>query len=618
MRVRVRAYLATFVFWLAYSWAARVLFLAYHWARAAELPLGELAGTFRAGFRLDVSGAAYLTALPALLLILSVLPWFQRIAVIGIGAWTSVVAVAGAFLIATDLEIYRRWDRRIDAAIVPYLATPKEAWASAGASPRLLLVLLALAFGAGAAWLYRRVVMRDLERLERAHPLWVVPSVLMIGLLVAPARGGFQEIPLTQGSAYFSARLFANFAAQNALWTFVESVTLGQWDRVNHYTAMRADEADGLMGEARARAGPTRPIPVEPSRPNILLIIWESGSARAIGALGGVAGVTPAFDSLTRDGILFRQFYAAGDQTQKGVAALLSGFPGLPRGSMLKTPRKAAALPAVGRDFHRNGYRTAFYYGGELEFAGLRPYLLGAGFDQVVGKDDFPKASWNSLWGAHDLVVADRVLADLATSREPFFSVWLTLSSHEPFETPEPVTIRGTDWQSQYFNSLAYTDRVIGRLIAAARRAPWWKNTLVVIVADHGRRVVPLDERAPFKDARALFRIPMLWLGGAVTARDSVVDEIGSQVDLAPTLLEVAGITPAAPYRWARSLFEPVAKPFAYYGFQAGFGLVTPGGNLVYDAHAGQFVTRTGSATAADERLGRALMQLTYQEYLDR
>ncbi len=618
MRVRVRAYLATFLFWLAYFWVARALFLGYHWARTSELPLGEIVRTFSAGFRLDASGAAYLTAMPALLLLLSVAPWFQRIAVAGIGAWTTFAAVAGAFLVVTDLEIYTRWDRRLDAGILPYLKTPREAWASAGASPRLLLFVVACLLAGAAVWVHRRYVMRGLGELPRVGPAWGLPALLLIGLLVIPARGGFQEIPVTQSSGYFSPRPFANFAAQNALWSFFDSVARGQWDRANHYVAMPAEEAERVMAAARARTGPTRPAPDEPSRPNILLIVWESGSARAVGALGGVAGVTPAFDALAHDGVLFRRFYAAGDRTDKGIAALLSGFPALPRGSILTAPDKAASLPTASRDFQRNGYRTSFYYGGELEFASLKAYLVAAGFDHVVGKSDFPRSSWNSKWGAHDGVVADRVLEDLDRAREPFFTVWLTLSSHEPFETPEPATIPGTDWQSLYLNSMAYTDRVIGRLVAKAREKSWWRNTLVVIVADHGRRVIPLDDQAPFKDADAVFRIPMLWLGGAVTARDSVVDEIGSQVDLAPTLLDMAGITPALPYRWGRSLLDRVAEPYAYYGFETGFGLVTPGGNLVYDPRAGRFVTRTGNPTPADERLGRALMQLTYQDYLDR
>ncbi len=618
MRVRVRAYLVTYLFWLAYFWVARALFLGYHWARTSELPAWEIVRTFSAGFRLDASGAAYLTAIPALLLALSVAPPLQRIAVAGMGAWTTIAAVAVAFLVATDLEIYTQWDRRIDAGIIPYLTTPREAWASAGASPRVLLFVLACVLGGTAVWIHRRYVIRRLRDLPRVGPAWSVPAFLLIGLLVIPARGGLQTVPVTQSSAYWSSRPFANFAAQNALWGFFDSVARRRWDRTNHYLAMPAEEAERVVAAARARIGPTRPAPDEPSRPNILLIVWESGSARAVEALGGFPGVTPAFDALAHEGVLFRRFYAAGDRTDKGIAALLSGFPALPRGSVLTEPDKAASLPTASRDFQRNGYRTSFYYGGELEFASLKAYLVAAGFDQVAGKDDFPRSSWNSKWGAHDGMVADRVLADLDRAREPFFTVWLTLSSHEPFETPEPATILGADWQSRYFNSMAYTDRVIGRLVAQARQRSWWRNTLVVIVADHGRRVIPLDDRAPFKDADALFRIPMLWLGGAVTARDSVVDEIGSQLDLAPTLLDMAGITPATPYRWGRSLLDRVAEPFAYYGFETGFGLVTPGGNLVYDPLAARFVTRTGSPTSDDERLGRALMQLTYQDYLDR
>ena len=614
---RVKVFVGCFGFWLAYFWAARALFLGYHHAQAGGLSWTDLMLTFLRGSRLDASGAAYLTAIPALLIVLSAFRPAIGIVKRVEWLWPALVIVIGSFMIAADLELFRQWDRRIDGAVLAYLATPAEAWASTGGTPRMLLVTLALLLSAVAIAGYWRWVKPAWDGLVPVHPVASVPLLLLTGLLVVPARGGLQTVPVSTSSAYFSTTAFANYAAQNALWGFFDSITHGVNDRTNHYLAVDSAVARETVESALHREG-TVPPPLSVPRPNILLIIWESASARAFGSLGGVSGVTPAFDSLAHDGVLFRRFYAAGDRTDKGLASALSGFPGLPKGSILMVPSKTRSLPKVSVDLAAAGYHTSFYYGGELEFASMQAYLVEAGFDRVIGKQAFPRSSWNSKWGAHDGVVADRLLADLDGEKAPFFGVWLTLSSHEPFETPEAPRIKGGDWQSLYFNSIAYTDHVIGELIAKARTKPWWNRTVVIIVADHGRRVVPLDRDAPLHDGDAVFRIPMLWLGGALAARDSTVDAIGSQLDIAPTLLDLAGVSDSGRYRWSHSLLTRVATPFAYYGFEVGFGLVTERGRFVFDHRAGRIASRAGAPTAADERLGRSLLQLTYQDYLDR
>src|SRR5690606_11414938 len=97
---------------------------------------------------------------------------------------------------------------------------------------------------------------------------------------------------------------------------------------VNHFRSMDPEDAASIVATARRPVAATVAPPVSVRRPNILVIVWESGAAPAFGSTGGLAGVTPRFDSLRREGILFRNMYAAGDRTDKGVTAVLSGFPG--------------------------------------------------------------------------------------------------------------------------------------------------------------------------------------------------------------------------------------------------------------------------------------------------
>jgi hypothetical protein len=607
-----------YVFWLAFFLVARIEFLGYHWTEASALALGSLGRVFAAGLRLDLSAAAYLTLVPVLLIGLTGFRAALEPAKAGVWLWLVLATVAVALLGTADLELTSRWGRRIDAGVLPYLRTPREAWASTGASPRFLLIAILVGTVALGLWAGRRIVLRPLASLG-AGRWWMLPATLaFLAPLVVAIRGGVQQWPLTVSSAYHSPVPFANLAAQNAPWGFFDSIYRRVYDRSNPFREVADSVARAILSEARRPVGERRAAPLGVPRPNVLIIVWESASGRAFGSLGGVPGVTPRVDSLARQGILFRRFYSAADRTDKGIAAILSGSPAVPRGSVVMVASKAASLPFLSRDLGGAGYATSFYYGGELEFASLRAYLTNAKFDRVLGKADFPRSSQRSKWGVQDGPVAERWLADLDREEEPFFSVWLTLSSHEPFETPDPVAIPGTDWQSRYFNSLRYTDRVIGDWIAAASARPWWGRTLVMIVADHGRRVLPLDVAAHPRSADANYRLPMLWLGGALTARDSVVDNILSQVDIASTLLSALGIDGASHYRFGRSLLQPTALDFAYYGFDEGFGVVTAGGSLVYDHRGRQVTDSTGRVGERERRLGAALLQLTYQDYLDR
>lgn len=618
MMSRLKVAVSIYLFWVAFFVLARCGFLLYNGASSSRLTLGAIAGIFLAGLRLDLSAAAYLSVLPIAFLAVSAFRPFLDAATAVIWLWLVVAVVVTSALVAADLEIASQWSRRIDASVLLYLSTPREAWASAGVSPRGMLIGVVVGSVAVSLAIARRLVLQPVNRLEGSRWWAAVPCVALIGPLFLAGRGGTQTWPLTVSSAYHSTEAFANLAAQNAAWGFFDSIYRRLYDRTNPFRVGADSAALAAIHSARQPAGERHRPPLDVARPNVMVIVWESATARAFGSLGGVEGITPRFDSLAKSGIRFRRFYGAGDRTDKGIAAILSASPAIPRGSIVTVPSKTASLPSLSADLGRIGYSTAFYYGGELEFASLKAYLTNAGFDRVIGKADFPRSSWNSKWGAHDGVVAERLLADLDRARQPFFAVWLTLSSHEPFETPDPPTIAGTDWQSRFFNAMRYTDRVVGDLIAAASTKAWWEGTLVVIVADHGRRVLPLDAGVAHQSAEAGYRIPMLWLGGALTSRDSVVDAVSSQLDIAPTLLDAFGLEAGDRYQFGRSLLRPVRLPFGYYGFDEGFGIVTDGGAMVYDHRAGRVTSRVGRIGDQEQTLGAAMLQLSYQDYLDR
>ena len=615
MLPRFRLLLLHLLYWLLFFAAMRLVFLGFFHRETAALPVATILGTFLHGFRLDLASAAWLSLIPFVLVALSCVPRMGTIARRLDLGWMALTTAILALIAGADLGIFREWGRRIDAAVLQYLKNPVESWAAAGGGPRWVMLLI---FGASAA-LFIRLAFRMLrpgwDRLPPVHPAAAAPMLGCAALLAIPARGGIQQIPINQSSAYFSSHPFANLAAINVGWNFFDSWHRGLNRRDNPYTALPADAAAALCCAGPARGPVGRAI--RDGRPNVLLIMWESFTARAVPALGGVPGATPAFDSLAADGLLFRRMYAAGDRTEKGLAAILAGAPTIPNASILTIPSKARTLPMLSRELGAAGYRTAFYYGGELGFANIRSFVVEGRFGRILGKEDFPPETWVSKWGAHDEVVAERILTDLRTDPTPFFLAWLTQSSHEPFDVPGPVRVPGSDGESRFLNSIAYTDRVLGDFLGRASREPWWAGTLVIIVADHSKKLERTDAAVPYKSAASWYHIPMAWTGGALVRRGTF-DGLASQTDIAPTLLGQLGLPGGERFRFGVDLFATAPRRWAYYGFDDGFGLVTPEGSLVWEHIPDRVTSSSGRTSAEDLRIGKAMLQVTYQDYLDR
>nr|WP_236668973.1 LTA synthase family protein [Hymenobacter rubidus] len=352
------------------------------------------------------------------------------------------------------------------------------------------------------------------------------------------------------------------------------------------------------------------------TRPNVLFIILESFTAKLVGSVGGERGVTPNLDSLARTGVLFPNIYAAGDRSQKGLVSLLSGYPNQPTTSIIKFPRKTEHLPHLCRALAAAGYRSSYYYGGELAFANMKSYLQTAGYEHLTERNDFSVGEQNSKWGAHDGVLFDRILNDLrAAQPKPFFVTAFTLSSHEPFDVPMKTKFPGKSETAQFRNSVYYTDQALGKFLREARQKPWYAHTLLVLVADHGHRL-PGDTP---HDWPVGFHIPLVLAGGALqpAARGRVVPVIGSQTDVAATLLRQLGL-PAQAFTWSRDLLAPHAVPFAYYCYNNGFGTVAPTGTFWFDNVLRTPLGRDAGVTDAQFRLGQAMEQVSLEDFARR
>ncbi len=599
MKERVKLFLLYYLFWVVLFVLQKPVFMLSELSNLSGMDwLGWLLVPLH-GLPLDLSLAGYLTAPFGLLLCVS--PFLKSRVVRCISDCYMAVMIAAVLLIQlADIGTYPSWGFRLDRTVFIYLTSPKNVLACAEWWVWLLGVVAFVA----AFWLlwkcYRIVIGRKIDALQPADYKASIVCFLLTALLFIPIRGSFTTSTMNTGRVYFSQDLRLNQAAINPVFNLFESLGGHTFDS-GRYTYMSAEAAADSLQNLLPRGVQRTEHLFNTERPNIFLIIWESGSANTMEPLGGEAGVTPNFNRYCAEGVLFTQVYASSFRTDRGVVAVLSGFPGQPTSSLMTVPRKSQHLPFLSRDLQRAGYQLKFYYGGDEDFTNMRSYLVSAGFDKRVCDKDFPVEQRASKWGAHDHLLFGRMLDELHDTPQPFLKVALTTSSHEPFEVPLQKR-----FDNIYLNSMAYTDSCLGVFVEDLRQSDLWQNSLVVVVADHGFRYPDsIGHRCA-----ARYHIPILMLGGAV--REPMrIDKICSQIDLAPTLLAQLDLDNSS-YRFGKNVLDSAyTHPFAFYSFVDGFGLVTEDNTVIYDAQAATVQFQNSPDTANLTR-AKAYMQSVY------
>ena len=199
--------------------------------------------------------------------------------------------------------------------------------------------------------------------------------LLLTGLLFIPIRGGFTVSTMNTGKVYFSTDQRLNHAAINPAFSLMESLSK-QKDFGSQYRFMEADAADrifsgladpavpmrdGISADSLQQAPDSLHSLFTTKRPDVLFIIMESFSSWLMTTLGGEPGVAVQLDSLAQEGVLFTNFYANSFRTDRGLVAILSGYPAQPTTSIMKYPRKTQSIPAIAGSLKNAGYRTKYY-----------------------------------------------------------------------------------------------------------------------------------------------------------------------------------------------------------------------------------------------------------------
>ena len=596
-----------FAFWVAVFLAGKLLFMVWNLGFYANKGVADWWAVLWHGLPLDLSIAGYLSAVPALLLVVGTWwrsRWLDRAMTVVLAI--SALAVALAFVVNSVLYAY--WGFPLDSTPLFYFfSSPKDAFASASKGLAVAGVVAVALLTVALAWGAKRSV-GSIAGETKAPTLWgrvgtTLILLLSMGVLFLAIRGGVTVSSMNTGRAYFSADERLNHAAVNPLFSVMESLAHDN-DFASQYRYMEPAEADSLFAGMTYAVNDSTELLLNCSRPDDYLIVLESFSSKLMATLGGKSGVAVQLDSLGQEGVLFSNFYANSFRTDRGLVSILSGFPAQPTMSLMKYPHKTAHLPSIAGTLKAEGYDVRYYYGGDADFTHMRSYLVAQGFEHIVSDVDFPVADRLSKWGVPDHLVFERLLADLDGEEHPrpMFRVVQTSSSHEPFDVPYHRL------QDERLNAFAYTDSCIGHFIDHLRQSPLWEKTLVVMVPDH-LGAYPPDISNLVVDR---YQIPLIMVGGAL-AGHRTVETVGSQIDIAATLLAQMGLD-HGDFLYSKDMMCPNAPHFAFFTMPDGVGMVTTDNRLIFDNSAQRTVVDEGTAKGANLRKAKAYLQKLYDD----
>lgn len=610
MKDRVLFYLKYILFWIGIQFFFRLLFLIFYGHLSEDLSFKDAALTFVNGFKLDLSLTGYILIIPTL--IIAVFSLFKRdMTRKAIHIYSAIILVMLILVYMTNLVVYRFWNYPIDRSMFDYVGSPREWLANTKTINFLLSLVIYLLLFTGLYFVLKKWITNSIRKLK---PGWFSFGlfVLLFPSLILPIRGGTGIATLNTGSVYFHKVEVLNHSAVNPVWNLFYSISEG--NRLNtRYNFVTEKEAK-LVHDTLYKEIGTFPYLLTNKRPNVVIIMMESFGADIIAELGGNPEVTPEFNSLTNEGIFFKDFYSTGPMTDRALSGILSGYPALPGTCIIHYEKKTQTLPFISKDLRSAGYNTIFLYGGDINFAHIKSYIMTGGFDRIISDNDnqFSSSVPRSKWGVQDEYTFNRLFEECDRSNTPFFVLYLTLSNHNPFDVPMDPVFPGIGYEQQFFNAAYYSDKCLGGFISKVRNTEWYKNTLFIILGDHGTRIGNTNE---FDFKR--FSIPMLWLGGALINNGIYISSFGSQTDLANTLLSQLDL-PVSQYEFSKNLLNTESSSFAFYSYQNGFGILSDSVYLVYHLPTSGFKIETGSAAPLWRKPGLAYLQYISSDFIKR
>ena len=363
------------------------------------------------------------------------------------------------------------------------------------------------------------------------------------------------------------------------------------------------------------------------SKPNVVLIIMESFGREYIGAFNknneikNYVSYTPFLDSLANKSLIFTNAFSNGRQSIEALPSILASLPSF-KVPFTSSPYANQEIQSLVSVFNELDYSTSFFHGapnGSMGFLGLSNIL---GFDNYFGKNEFNDNSlYDGYWGIWDEPFLGFMKDELDKFKEPFFSTFFSLTSHEPFKVPKEYKDVFPKGEVDMHQVIGYSDNALRKFFESAKTEPWFDNTIFIITADHTNQFWYPYYSAPVNR----FSIPVLFYhpNNSFMGENDVLMQ---QMDIFPSIVDLIGYDKPL-NSWGRSVFSDLGQPFSinysgtvYHFSMDNYTLVFDGNEVigVYDINDYWLENNIINNKTIDFSNEETYLKAFIQDYMDR
>ncbi|GGH85237.1 phosphoglycerol transferase MdoB-like AlkP superfamily enzyme [Pullulanibacillus pueri] len=316
-----------------------------------------------------------------------------------------------------------------------------------------------------------------------------------------------------------------------------------QIDNIKGIT-IKSDQKKKLFGAAKGR--------------NVIVIQMESFQNFLLNLKVDGQEVTPNLNALLKKSMYFPNVYqqvGPGNTSDAEYIMNTSLFPqSYSATSISEGNRQYNSLPKL---LKTKGYNTMTFHADELKFWNRDELYPALGFNHFYERPVYGEKDIIGL-GPSDDVLYSKGLEKLQKSSTPFYSMFISMSSHHPYKIPDskkglklPSEYDHSKIVGDYLQAQHYTDEALGRFIQKLKDNGLWDNAVILFYGDHfgldqhmlndtDRSILKGLLKHPYSEIDR-YNIPFIITMPGIT-QGEVEEQVGGQLDFLPTLTNLLGI----------------------------------------------------------------------------
>lgn len=547
---------AFLTYFITFSFIVRTILLIESASKNADFNAFEILKIYSLGLFFDIGSGLLITALYSIFLLLVPNKVYKK-------KWNKIFSTTGFFLFVlitlfsffAELTFWQEFESRFNFIAVDYLIYTYEVIHNINESyplPLLISVMLLLAVGITYTF-YKLKVFENSLTSNTSFKRRFATSSFLIG------SAGIFSLLVKNSWAESGNNRYANELSKAGTYSFFAAFKNNELNYTDFYKLIDDKKAFSLVKKELKETG-SKFLNEETSikreitnsnltyKPNVIMITVESLSADFLEHYGNKQHLTPTLDSLANHSLFFSNMYATGTRTVRGMEALTLSIPPTP-GSSIVRRMDNEHLFTVGHVFKQQGYTNTFFYGGDGYFDNMNHFfgnndynivdrgrkLLNETYDGSRTIIIDSEVTFENAWGICDEDIFNIVIKDADAKykqKKLFNNFIMTTSNHRPYTFPSyKINLPAGSREA----AVRYTDYAIGNFIEKIKTKPWYKNTVVIIVADHCASSAGKNEIDISK-----YQIPCMILNLQSNANMNI-SKMTSQIDLFPTLWSLLG-----------------------------------------------------------------------------